>query len=79
MYRTISPGIEELVTRSKLTKEGLDASTINTLREEMEREPADCPRPDPWVQRRPGTKRDRPTYAVRRSARARNGKLSSIW
>jgi superfamily II DNA or RNA helicase len=29
--------IEELVARSKLTKEGLDASTITTLREEMER------------------------------------------
>ena len=29
--------IEELVARSKLTKEGLDASTINALREEMER------------------------------------------
>jgi superfamily II DNA or RNA helicase len=29
--------IEELVARSKLTKEGLDASTITALREEMER------------------------------------------
>jgi len=30
----------------------------------------DCPLPDPWVQRRPGTKRDRPAYAVERGLRA---------